>query len=86
MMAQNPVYVMTALKRVNKMAEMFAPRFMIAAPNSGSGKTTITCALLKALLNQEYKVAAFNPAPIISILCSIHALSALNHGIWICLC
>lgn len=45
------------------MAEMFAPRFMIAAPNSGSGKTTITCALLKALLNQEYKVAAFKSGP-----------------------
>lgn len=45
------------------MAEMFVPRFMIAAPNSGSGKTTITCALLKALLDQEYKVAAFKSGP-----------------------
>ena len=38
------------------MSEMFLPRFMIAAPNSGSGKTTVVCALLKALLDQEYKV------------------------------
>lgn len=45
------------------MAEMFVPRFMIAAPNSGSGKTTIVCALLKALLDQSYKVAAFKSGP-----------------------
>ena len=42
---------------------MFLPRFMIAAPNSGSGKTTVVCALLKALLDQEYKVAAFKSGP-----------------------
>ena len=29
------------------MSEMFLPRFMIAAPNSGSGKTTVVCVLLK---------------------------------------
>ena len=63
MMAQNPVYIMTALKKVSKMSEMFLPRFMIAAPNSGSGKTTVVCALLKALLDQEYKVAAFKSGP-----------------------
>ena len=45
------------------MSEMFLPRFMIAAPNSGSGKTTVVCALLKALLDQEYKVAAFKSGP-----------------------
>lgn len=63
MMGQNPVYIMTALKRVSKMSEMFLPRFMIAAPNSGSGKTTVVCALLKTLLDQEYKVAAFKSGP-----------------------
>ena len=39
------------------------PRFMITAPNSGSGKTTITCAILKALLNQGLKPAAFKAGP-----------------------
>ena len=28
------------------------PRFMLAAPNSGSGKTLITCGLLQALKNR----------------------------------
>ena len=45
------------------MAEMFLPRFMIAAPNSGSGKTTVVCALLKALLEQGVKVTAFKSGP-----------------------
>lgn len=45
------------------MSEMFLPRFAVAAPNSGSGKTTEQCALLKALLDQEYKVAAFKSGP-----------------------
>ena len=36
------------------MSEMFLPRFMIAAPNSGSGKTTVVCALLKALFGFIY--------------------------------
>ena len=40
-----------------------APRFMITATNSGSGKTTITCAILKALLNQGIKPAAFKAGP-----------------------
>ena len=34
--------------RIN--GKMAAPRFMIAAPKSGSGKTMITCGLLRALL------------------------------------
>ncbi|MGL5205896.1 MAG: cobyrinate a,c-diamide synthase [Acidaminococcaceae bacterium] len=40
-----------------------APRFMITATNSGSGKTTITCAVLKALLNQGLNTAAFKAGP-----------------------
>ena len=39
------------------------PRFMISATGSGSGKTTITCGLLKALMNQGKKVAAFKSGP-----------------------
>ena len=38
-------------------------RFMIAAPNSGRGKTTIVCAILKSLLNKKLKVAAFKSGP-----------------------
>ena len=39
------------------------PRFMITAPMSGSGKTTITCGLLKAFLNKKIKTSAFKSGP-----------------------
>jgi len=39
------------------------PRVMFAAPNSGDGKTTITCAVLKALLENGHKLAAFKCGP-----------------------
>ncbi|MEG0798299.1 MAG: cobyrinate a,c-diamide synthase [Acidaminococcaceae bacterium] len=39
------------------------PRLMIAAPTSGSGKTTITCGILKALLNRRLQPAAFKSGP-----------------------
>lgn len=45
------------------MAEVRIPRFMISAPGSGSGKTTIVCALLKALMNRGHRVAAFKSGP-----------------------
>lgn len=38
-------------------------RVMIAAPKSGSGKTTITCALLQALKDMGYQVASFKCGP-----------------------
>lgn len=38
-------------------------RVMIAAPKSGSGKTTITCALLQAFKDMGQKVAAFKCGP-----------------------
>lgn len=38
-------------------------RIMIAAPKSGSGKTTVTCALLQALLDRGKKVTAFKCGP-----------------------
>lgn len=43
--------------------ELAMPRFMISAPNSGSGKTTIVCGILKALMNQGKRVAAFKSGP-----------------------
>lgn len=45
------------------MAEVKVPRFMISAPGSGTGKTTIVCGLLKALMLKGLKVAAFKSGP-----------------------
>lgn len=42
---------------------MRAPRILIGATGSGSGKTTITCALLKILKRQGKKVQAFKCGP-----------------------
>ena len=42
---------------------MRAPRIMIAAPGSGSGKTLLTCALLAALKKREKDPAAFKCGP-----------------------
>lgn len=39
------------------------PRLMLAAPASGSGKTTIFCALLGALQKRQYKSVAFKSGP-----------------------
>lgn len=39
------------------------PRVMFAAPNSGEGKTTVTCAVLKALLENGCRLAAFKCGP-----------------------
>ena len=45
------------------MSEVKVPRFMISAPGSGSGKTTIVCGLLKALMEKGLAVAAFKSGP-----------------------
>lgn len=42
---------------------MRAPRILLAAPASGSGKTLITCGILQALLNRNLRVAAFKCGP-----------------------
>ena len=42
---------------------MSFPRFMIAAPSSGSGKTLVTCGILQALVNRGMKVASFKCGP-----------------------
>ncbi|MBR7152650.1 MAG: cobyrinate a,c-diamide synthase [Candidatus Methanomethylophilaceae archaeon] len=39
------------------------PRFVIAAPASGSGKTLITCGILQALVNRGLRVASFKCGP-----------------------
>ena len=38
-------------------------RIMIVAPKSGSGKTTITCALLTALKNRGEQVVSYKCGP-----------------------
>lgn len=45
------------------MEERRIPRIMIAAAGSGSGKTTVTCGLLQAFLNQGIKPASFKCGP-----------------------
>ncbi|MCI1247968.1 MAG: cobyrinate a,c-diamide synthase [Megasphaera sp.] len=45
------------------MALCNTPRIVLAAPGSGSGKTTIMCALLAVLRSRKYKVAAFKSGP-----------------------
>ena len=42
---------------------MAYPRILLAAPKSGSGKTLITCALLRALVLRGLKVRAFKCGP-----------------------
>ena len=46
-------------------------RVMIAAPKSGSGKTTITCAILQTLKDMGKQVVSYKCGRIISIRCSI---------------
>ncbi len=42
---------------------MNRPRFMIAAPASGSGKTLVTCGVLQALVNRGIRTASFKCGP-----------------------
>lgn len=44
-------------------SDMKLKRIMIAAPKSGSGKTTITCALLKVLKNRGEQVVSYKCGP-----------------------
>ncbi len=39
------------------------PRIMLAAVSSGSGKTTVTCGIMQALMNRNKKVTAFKCGP-----------------------
>ncbi len=42
---------------------MGQPRFMLAAPSSGSGKTLITCGILQAFTDRGLNVASFKCGP-----------------------
>lgn len=43
--------------------EYTIPRIVLAGTNSGCGKTTVTCAVLQALVNRKLKVGAFKCGP-----------------------
>ena len=43
--------------------EYIIPRVVLAGTNSGCGKTTVTCAILQALVNRNKKVGAFKCGP-----------------------
>lgn len=43
--------------------ERSVPRLLLAGTNSGCGKTTVTCALLQALVNRGLRVGAFKCGP-----------------------
>ncbi len=43
--------------------EASIPRVLLAGTNSGCGKTTVTCALLQALVNRRLQVGAFKCGP-----------------------
>ena len=43
--------------------ENIIPRVVLAGTNSGCGKTTVTCAILQALVNRNKKVGAFKCGP-----------------------
>ena len=42
---------------------MNTPRILLCGASSGSGKTTITCGLLQALVNRGLRTAAFKCGP-----------------------
>ncbi len=45
------------------LMETSIPRILLAGTNSGCGKTTLTCAILQALVNRQLKVGAFKCGP-----------------------
>ena len=59
-MASNPVFLIT---RADEADEKRMLQFLLAAPNCGSGKTTVACALLAALKNRGYAPCAFKCGP-----------------------
>ena len=42
---------------------MSAPRLLLCAPASGGGKTTVTCAILQALMDRNLNPVAFKCGP-----------------------
>ena len=42
---------------------MQLPRILLTAPSSASGKTTVTCGILQALINRGQSVSSFKCGP-----------------------
>lgn len=71
MQGQNPVYILTAKgagqgeasKTASASEPVSIPRIMIAAPESGSGKTMITTGLLTLLARRGLRCSAFKCGP-----------------------
>ena len=51
---------MTQSKEIKSVS---APRVLITGVSSGCGKTTVTCAVLQALVNRKMKIHAFKCGP-----------------------
>lgn len=62
---------------------MRTPRILIGATGSGSGKTTITCALLEILKRQGKKYRHLSVDRIISIRCFTARYLEYHRKIWI---
>lgn len=58
------------------------PRVLIAGANSGCGKTSITCGILKALVNRELIFNPINVGRITLTLCCTVILQEETVGIW----
>ena len=57
MLGQNPVYILSG--QGGGTMTVHAPRIHLAAPSSGAGKTTATCAVLRAFYRRGLQLAAF---------------------------
>ena len=64
---------------------MRIPRILLAAPSSGSGKTVLACALMKALeMRGKKELRHINAAQTILIQCLAEKCWELTRRIWIC--
>ena len=66
----------------SSIQETPVPRLLLAAPSSGSGKTTVVCALLQALKDRGLSPAAFKSGLIISTPCSTAVSWIRRRIIW----
>ena len=48
---------------MDKKNTIAAPRLLLAGTASGTGKTTVTCAVLQSLVSRQYPVAALKCGP-----------------------
>ena len=53
----------TSSAEERRLTEQPVPRVLLAGASSGCGKTTVTCAVLQALVNRKLQVGAFKCGP-----------------------